>query len=247
LLTLVLSISAALVALAPLIGVISGRIKDPFHPMVWIGIISFLLIPYRMWRNWNGMLDLVDEPVIQRFQIIVMISLLGLYLGWWCWNRRQSARLQVKPMPPAVDYDPAWLNFAALTMLAVALPVYFLIGRDEADLAPGTGYAREWSMLWVPASILAIQAMMMVKPSVRILSSLVVLLGLVHPITVTMTYGSRGTIFRLALLASLFLLTGGNTSHQEGHASGRNHGDDVGGRHCRHAWLVKGEARREPA
>src|SRR6185295_2742360 len=116
---------------------LTGRIKDPFHPMMWIGVIGFVTITLRLWRNWEGTVVLVgNEEILQRYLVVMAMSMVGMYLGWWHWGRKQLPRLLAEAAPAAREYDPARLVVAIVMLLMVALPIYVLY-RSEGGAVVG--------------------------------------------------------------------------------------------------------------
>src|SRR4051812_8024601 len=113
-----LVIFASIVMLAPFALYILGIIRDPFHPMIFAGALSYFLVPHRLIFNREATLEVADEPFLNPFLVVSIISMLGIYAGWFIagWRKVKDGRLA----PSRVQYDPGRLGLSAAVFAIVA-------------------------------------------------------------------------------------------------------------------------------
>jgi hypothetical protein len=199
---LALAIFVAVVMLIPVGLFLVGRIRDPFHPLIFAGVVSFAISPDRLIRHPGGYQELLDASHFNVYLVISLLSMLGLYLGWYYAGRVKNRTLA--SLQPAAQYSPTAFILVAIICIAIAIPIHFLYRRDsEIDVS---GYVKDWGMLWITAAILLVQAFFLTSSKSRILIVPLLLLSLIPPIERFLYYGQRGDTFRVASLAMLAYL-----------------------------------------
>jgi hypothetical protein len=196
---LVLALLAAACMLAPVVLYLVGALRDPFHPLLFVGVVSYFIAPHRLIFHGPQSLELADADTFAAYLGVSLIAVLGVYAGW-AWGGRRPA---VVAQCADGSYSVARLVVPAVVFAAVALPVHF-ITRDSAERF--SGYFRDLSSLWIAAAILLIQAVTLAPRRDRLPLLLLLLAAVVPPVERFLNYGQRGDTFRLAALGMLAFL-----------------------------------------
>ena len=191
----------ALVCLAPPILYLLGKIKDPFHPLLFAGGAAFGAVCYIPLTNPDPAFRYTTANALSNFELLTMVSMLSLYWGWAWWAKRRPMGLTQQGSLLAVyrdQYDPqrmilvAWVYAMVSALIAVRTYGHFSY----------SGYLTALVFLEWPAAILFIQAAILDRNLLGM-----AIIGL--PIAMTESllrfflYGSR---FETAVFADLLLL-----------------------------------------
>ena len=190
-LTLLYLLTAA-VCLAPLACYLTRVIKDPFHPLILIGTLIYFLTTHFPLFHESMVLSYLDPADLARFEWLVLFATLALYGGWFYSRKRNRQR----PIPEHhhIEYNSDRLLLLA-TVLAIISTVSFYATYEDTT---GSGYARELSYMWVPAAVLATQAILLERK--HLLPGLIIIfIALSHPVDRFLFYG-RGDTIRMAIL-----------------------------------------------
>ncbi len=197
-----LAILVGLIALLPPVLYLFGRIRDPFHPLIFIGLIVYFLVPHKMIFHPEKVLEIgLNSEIYCRYLVITGISMLGLYAGWIV-AARKSARTP-PPSDPA-PYDPNRMILAALFFIAISLPIHFIYTINfDKDVS---AYLTDLDQLWIPAAILLVQAYFHVSGNTRTGVILLLILAFVPPVERFWSYGQRSDMLRVAAILALFYM-----------------------------------------
>jgi hypothetical protein len=198
-----LVILASIVMLAPAFLYAINVIRDPFHPLIFVGIISYFIAPHRLLFNSEATFMVLEERYFVSYTIASMISVLGVYVGWFWAGKRNKNDLNPEPLHGQYDVS-RMIIFAILFAIIGAVSHYQY--KDIGYTTEISGYARDLRGLWIAGAILTIQAIILLPRSTRF--PLYLLLGLcIYPaVERFLAYGQRGDTFRLAVLGMLAYL-----------------------------------------
>jgi hypothetical protein len=189
----------AAVALAPLTLYVLCRRADPFNPLLLAGGITFGIADWKLLRDPGPALRYFPASAYVEYLLVVGLSLLSFYAGWYWRGWRRGRRAAGGGVGPRA-FDPGRLLKVGLLMAVMAL-----IG--SVHFWP-TGYIRDWGFMQLPAAVVLIQAYMLDR---RLLWSAVagVAAALYSCVYWFFVYGSRGDAgIMLALVAVPFLFRG---------------------------------------
>ena len=187
----------AIVGLIPFGLYLLGRIRDPFHPMIFMGILSTAVVANPLIKNHDEAILILDESLYIQFTVFTLFCVLAMYLGWF-WGGRSTTERRDNLAAPELR-DGAMLSFGFMCSL-VGTSVFYLT-YERWDL---TGYLREWAMLWITAAILLVQVMLYSpNRAYRLLASPCLLFALIPPLNRFFVYGQRGDTFRIAVILML--------------------------------------------
>jgi hypothetical protein len=200
---------ATLICLSPAILYVVGVIKDPFHPLMFVGALTFFVTTYSPLRHQRLVLEYLPGDIWARYQILVCAIICAIYGGWIYSSRRRKRWLAqgIEETIRPVDYA-EYNDWTLLLIGAVLITVgvcMFLLKYEDLE---GSGYARDLGTLWLPGSVLMIQVMVR-NPRLRMAALCGLILALVPPINRFLVYGQRGDTARLALLLLCFYMTRG--------------------------------------
>jgi hypothetical protein len=196
--TMILATLLAILCFWPLAVYLIKPRQDPFNPLIFVGATTFFVADFGIFTDHDKALRFVTDGELSVFLIVVIISLAGFYLGWHARRRRENE--QTFPATPA-EYRPHTLLNSALLLAFVGVTVA-LYTREEYSL---TGYLRDLGGLWVPAAILAIEAIFL-NPTMGAVGFLTAIFCLIPPVDRFFSYGQRGDTFRIAMMAIPFFL-----------------------------------------
>jgi hypothetical protein len=196
--TIALAILLAIISLWPLANYLIKPRQDPFHPLLFVGATTFFVADVGVFANHQLALRLVSDHDLSVFLVVVILSLLGFYAGWFR-QRRKEPVLQMMAAP--AEYRPNTILNCALGLAVIGVSIA-LYTREDYTI---TGYLRDLGGLWVAAAILAIEAMFL-NPTMGGVGLLTATLCLIPPIDRFFSYGQRGDTFRIALLTMPFYM-----------------------------------------
>jgi hypothetical protein len=190
----------AVLGLGPLFLYLIGKQKDPFHPLIFAGALFYFVCAHRVFTSYTGLLALLPESFYIVYIMAAILSLLGLYAGWWWAGRRYAGRFNASN-ETSPRYNPSQLMLAATFCAALGTGTHFIF-YERYDIS---AYIRDWGMLWISAAILSVQCFIISRPH-RPWAVLVLLISIAPPIDRFLVYGQRGDTFRLAVLVLLAYL-----------------------------------------
>jgi hypothetical protein len=191
---------AAVVCLFPTALYVAGRLRDPFHPFLFVGAATFFVACYRPASQLQLSLSFVSLSALGYYFAVTAFSLLAFYVGFVLYRRKQHEN---EPQPTPVDAEYSAGKMIALGTLYVAIgTATYLLTRENYEI---TGYLCDFAALWVPGFILVLQAMLL-RRSLIPFGLLVLAAALIHPVDRIVIYGQRGDTFRLAVLTIPFFL-----------------------------------------
>jgi hypothetical protein len=170
-----------------------GLLKDTFHPLFFVGTVSFSLTVYGVFVNREQSLQFVPAEALIVYLLLVILCFAGFAAGWF-YARRRDRGIRMAPLQPPV-YRSNLLFLFAIIFTLVGVPIA-LYTRNDFSV---TGYLRDFGQLWMVGALLAIQSGLL-QPSLRPAAIILVILCLLPPIDRFLTYGQRGDTFRVALL-----------------------------------------------
>ncbi|MDA8375740.1 MAG: hypothetical protein M0Z50_01450 [Planctomycetia bacterium] len=197
----------AVVSLAPLALYIIRPRQDPFNPLIFVAALGFAMTDRRLLFNPGPALDYLPPWAYKEFIFMVIVSLLGLYAGWFGWSL-VNRHYPPSPIRTLADYrrqyDPNRLLAFGLAYTVIALFSFALTyHRYHA-----TGYLRDLMYMNGPAIVLLIQAAML-DGTLSWVAIPAICAGLTRNIVKFFAYGSRGmTAQAVFLLLTPFLLKG---------------------------------------
>jgi hypothetical protein len=177
---------------APALLYLTGRIKDPFHPLFLMGLLVFFSVVRRPLFNLPLVLQYLQPEALSFYQMIVVVSTLSLYAGWFQSARKvRSGTVQAEVF---ATYNNDKLMQIGGMFAIVGVAVY--VATYQLDLS---GYIHVFSALWTAGCILIIQSMTIDKRKV-VAGLFLLLLGVVPALERFLNYGQRGDTIRLAVL-----------------------------------------------
>lgn len=199
-----LAIIVSILMLAPLAMYVFGRIKDPFHPLIFMGAVGYFVYPHRLLAHKVASLELLPESTYIPLLYACGISMIGIYIGWfWAGRNRRTQKIIAKAAAETPRYDMTrWVMFAVLFAL-IAVPIHLATVGNEDDYS---GYIRDLRMLWIASAIMLVQFICLSRNPTRVLALFALGLSLTPPIERFVNYGQRGDTFRLAAIGAVFYL-----------------------------------------
>ena len=200
---------ACLVCLSPLVLYLLGFQRDPFHPLIFIGTLTFFVMTYFPLRYQPLVLDYLPGEVYARFELLVAAVMAAIFLGWFfsSWRRKRSLNRgfeeTIRPIDVA-SYNPTTLFVCGAILISIAIPLFFLTYENWQV----TAYARDLGLMWLPGAMLMVQVMVMDK-RLRMGAIIFLLIAVIPPLNRFMVYGQRADTIRLALLGVVFYMTVG--------------------------------------
>jgi hypothetical protein len=188
-----------LVLLIPAILYVMGVLKDTFHPLFFVGTTACAISVYGIFTYREEALRFVNAADIMVYLTVVLLSFGGFAAGWFI-ARRRDRRVAPETFV-APEYRANLLFLWAMVFTAVGVPIA-LYTRNDFSV---TGYLRDFGQLWIVGALLAIQSGLL-RPALRPMAVVLVILCLLPPIDRFLTYGQRGDTFRVAILAVPFFL-----------------------------------------
>ncbi len=198
-----LALFLSFLCLLPVAMYLVGKIRDPFHPLVLVGALFYLIGPHRLIFNASAALELLPEPVYDVYLVVSILCILGVYFGWYRAGRSAKLRRIVETPAEPVQYNTSMGLLLAFTFLAISIPVHFL----QLDVEHVTsGWFRDLRQLWIAAAIVSVMVIVQknVSSGQRILAMLALAISLVPPLERFWNYGQRGDTFRIAIVGEMF-------------------------------------------
>jgi len=190
---LMLSLTA-FVTLLPCALYLINRIRDPFHPLMFVGALACMMSVYGVVTGAHRVDSVITHEAINVFLLVTMLSVLGFYAGWGLhWRATRVQEIQVAM--PMVEYEPSKLLLWAVIFDLLGVGAHFYT-RHEYTV---TGYVRDFNALWISSAILSIQILLM-SPRHRVGACLTLAVALLPPLDRFFDYGQRGDTFRLAII-----------------------------------------------
>ena len=177
------------------------KIRDPFHPLIFVGLASYALSAHELLIAPTPALDFLPSSSYVLYLSVAILSLLGFYAGWGvsAWTDRKYA---AAPAPEREWRTNNLLFFAAFCAI-IAAGVFLTVGNQFSV----TGYIRDWQMLYVPGAIVAAQLYVQNKRrDIRLVLLAIFAVLLIIPVYRFFDYGQRGDTLRTIAIAGMFYL-----------------------------------------
>jgi hypothetical protein len=184
----------SILCLIPLALYLVGFLKDPFHPLIFVGALTFFVACYQPLTDLQPALRYVNVGEIFYYIMVVGGSTAALYWGYWYHRRRHRYdEPSAAPLPPVFNPSRLMGYGAALTIIGVSC---YLYTRTDYEF---TGYIRAWGLVWVSGVILVTQSILLKRSNLH-LGLFFIAIALIPPIDRFFLYGQRGDTFRLAII-----------------------------------------------
>jgi hypothetical protein len=189
-----LALLASAIFLWPALLYVMRYIKDPFHPLTFVGVLAFVITSGGILSKGALVLELVSESAVNIYLIVAAVSILGFYGGWWLhllFHRKQPLSLPDQ----SVEYEGTRLFLWALIFDLIGVSAYLFTRQNYT----ATGYVYELGQLWIMGALLSIQAVL-VAPRSLVACLITFAVAVIPPIDRFFIYGQRGDTFRLAMV-----------------------------------------------
>ncbi|MCL2646587.1 MAG: hypothetical protein FWD61_06220 [Phycisphaerales bacterium] len=193
-------------SLAPAALYVIGKIKDPFHPLLFVGTLSYFIAAHRLVVNQKTHFLLLPEDAYAAYVWVALLAVLGVYWGWRLGRSRVVKQYSLSYWQS--EFQISYLLLAAMTCTMIGIVICFLIRSDQIVIASAThgmGYVADLKLLWITGAILWVQIFILC-PQYRSIASLMFFASLIPPIERFLSYGQRGDTFRVAVILELFYL-----------------------------------------
>ncbi len=194
-----LGVILLVVGVFPALLYLCGYQKDPFHPLILVGLTSYFIAGHKLLTNPLPALSFMPSSFFEFYLLVTIAAVLSFYFGWY----KGGGKKFIRGLGVNESFSPGKLLFYSLVAVVTGVMANLMTYGDWQ----ATGYLRDLLFLWVGGSVVAVQVICFSRnPTYLGLAVLSLAIAAITPIDRFIVYGQRSDIMRTAVVAMVFYL-----------------------------------------